>query len=140
MLPLWLNCAYFCHCQIYAAKTKNIHMANEKVVEIFTLFSFYYHVHQTFYKYILFIGKNRMVPKDQIKTLVSQTALPRKCHNNGFHYFLQSFRVSRFAIPGQRRCTSGLTAKTNFISWLRSGPSISFLIQASYISLKSRLK
>jgi len=62
-------------------------MANEKVVEIFTLFSFYYHVHQTFYKYILFIGKNRMVPKDQIKTLVSQTALPRKCHNNGFIIF-----------------------------------------------------
>lgn len=70
-----------------------------------------------------FLVNNRTVPKDQIKTLTSQTKLTRKYHNHGLHYFLQSFTVSYFAIPGQRSCTLRLTANSYFISWLRPNAS-----------------
>lgn len=72
---------------------------------------------------IFFLVNNRTVPKDQIKTLISQTQLTRKCHNNALHYFLQSFTVAHSAIPGQRSCTLWLTANSYSISWL--GPKAS---------------
>lgn len=61
----------------------------KKLSKIFTL---YYHVYQTLYNSIafFFLVNNRTVPKDQIKTLISQSELKRTCQNNGFHYFLWS--------------------------------------------------
>lgn len=102
------------------------------------IFSLYYHIYQTLYNSvtIVFLVNNRTVPKDQIKTLISQTELTRKCHNNGLHYFLQSFTVAHSAIPGQRSCTLWLTANSYSISWLGPKAPPHPLIQASYISLQ----
>lgn len=80
MLPLWLNYACFCQCQIYAAKTnKKKKWPMKKLLKssLFSLFTitfirFSTHTHI----YFFFLGKNRMVPKDQIKTSVSQQHSP----------------------------------------------------------------